>query len=54
MIRIKDITIANQEDILYFAYVSEMNVLYIYLKGTVSPLIINNVTPDEYDKIVGE
>lgn len=53
MIRVKDITVANKEDILYFQYIAEMNVLYIYLKGVVSPLIINEVTPDEYDTIVG-
>ena len=53
MIRIKDIVVANKEDILYFMYLSEMNMLYIYLKGIIAPLIIEKVTPDEFDTIVG-
>lgn len=53
MIRIKDITIANREDILYFMYDSNENILYIYIKNIPTPLILKEVTPDDYDNIVG-
>lgn len=51
MLRIKDITIPNTSDVLYMMYVAEMNVLYIYLKGVIAPLVVQEVTPDEYDEL---
>ena len=51
MLRIKNTTIPNLSDILYMMYVSEASILYIYLKGVISPLIIQEVTQNEYNKL---
>lgn len=51
MLRIKNIILPNTSDILYMMYVSEVSMLYIYLKGVISPLVIQEVSLEEYDNL---